>query len=208
MWSWNVLGVALWVVAIVYLVFIVQNIRHRRLKMIIQRQHKFEWGNSLISLLEVVSFCLLTGWLLAVSLFDDPNLTDTSRITSSVTYKPLVLQPSASQSYYVQVKSTKNRDLSQLYIFYLAGKKYTVPSHLATVSYSKDPINVTASALPFSAKELKKEDSRYQQAYVAIYTAEYKNTAANGIGLHAGREAKHFYLIRVPDSSFIDKENK
>ena len=208
MWSWNVLGVALWVVAIVYLVFIVQNIRHRRLKMIIQRQHKFEWGNSLISLLEVVSFCLLTGWLLAVSLFDDPNLTDTSRITSSVTYKPLVLQPSASQSYYVQVKSTKNRDLSQLYIFYLAGKKYTVPSHLATVSYEKDPINVTASALPFSAKELKKEDSRYQQAYVAIYTAEYKNTAANGIGLHAGREAKRFYLIRVPDSSFIDKENK
>lgn len=208
MWSWNVLGVALWVGAIVYLVFIVQNIRRRRLKMIIQRQHKFEWGNSLISLLEVVSFCLLTGWLLAVSLFDDPNLTDTSRITSSVTYKPLVLQPSASQSYYVQVKSTKNRDLSQQYIFYLAGKKYTVPSHLATVSYEKDPINVTASALPFSAKELKKEDSRYQQAYVAIYTAEYKNTAANGIGLHAGREAKRFYLIRVPDSSFIDKENK
>lgn len=208
MWSWNVLGVALWVGAIVYLVFIVQNIRRRRLKMIIQRQHKFEWGNSIISLLEVVSFCLLTGWLLAISLFDDPNLTDTSRITSSVTCKPLVLQPSASQSYYVQVKSSKNRDLSQQYIFYLKGKKYTVPSHLATVSYSKDPINVTASALPFSRKELKKEDSRYQQAYVAIYTAKYKNTAANGIGLHAGRETKRFYLIRVPDSSFIDKENK
>ena len=84
MWSWNVLGVALWVGAIVYLVFIVQNIRRRRLKMIIQRRHKFEWGNSLISLLEVASFCLLAGWLLAVSLFDDPNLTDTSRITSSV----------------------------------------------------------------------------------------------------------------------------
>lgn len=208
MWSWNVLGVALWVGAIVYLVFIVQNIRRRRLKMIIQRQHKFEWGNSIISLLEVVSFCLLIGWLLAISLFDDPNLTDTSRITSSVTYRPLVLQPSASQSYYVQVKSSKNRDLSQQYIFYLKGKKYTVPSHLATVSYSKDPINVTASALPFSRKELKKEDSRYQQAYVAIYTAKYKNTAANGQGLHAGREAKRFYLIRVPDSSFIDKENK
>ena len=208
MWSWNVLGVALWVGAIVYLVFIVQNIRRRRLKMIIQHQHKFEWGNSLISLLEVASFCLLTGWLLAVSLFDDPNLTDTSRITSSVTYKPLVLQPSASQSYYVQVKSTKNRDLNQQYIFYLEGKKYTVPNHLATVSYEKDPINVTASALPFSHKELKKEDSRYQQAYVAIYTAKYKNTAANGIGLHAGWEAKRFYLIRVPDSSFIDKENK
>ena len=208
MWSWNILGVALWVVAIVYLVFIVQNIRRRRLKMIIQHQHKFEWGNSLIILLEVASFCLLTGWLLAVSLFDDPNLTDTSRITSSVTYKPLVLQPSASQSYYVQVKSTKNRDLNQQYIFYLEGKKYTVPNHLATVSYEKDPINVTASALPFSHKELKKEDSRYQQAYVAIYTAKYKNTAANGIGLHAGREAKRFYLIRVPDSSFIDKENK
>lgn len=208
MWSWNVLGVALWVGAIVYLAFIVQNIRRRRLKMIIQRQHKFEWSNSLISLLEVVSFCLLTGWLLAISPFDEPNLTDTSRITSSVTYKPLVLQPSASQSYYVQVKSTKNRGLSQQYIFYLKGKKYTVPSYLATVSYEKDPINVTASALPFSRKELKKEDYRYQQAYVAIYTAKYKNTGANGIGLHAGGRAKRFYLIRVPDSSFIDKESK
>ena len=98
--------------------------------------------------------------------------------------------------------------LLQQYIFYIKGKKYTVPSHLATVSYSKDPINVTASALPFSRKELKKEDSRYQQAYVAIYTAKYKNTAVNGPGLHAGRQAKRFYLIRVPDSSFIDKENK
>ena len=35
MWSWNVLGVALWVALIVYLTFIVQNIRKRRLRMII-----------------------------------------------------------------------------------------------------------------------------------------------------------------------------
>lgn len=43
---------------------------------------------------------------------------------------------------------------------------------------------------------------------MAIYTAKYKNTAVNGLGLHAGREAERFYLIRVPDSSFINKENK
>ncbi|WP_201346927.1 LVIS_2131 family protein, partial [Lactobacillus nasalidis] len=183
----------------------VQNIRRRRLKMIIQRQHKFEWGNFLLSLLEVVSFCLLALGLVKLTFFDDPNLTDSSRITSSVAYKPLVLRPSASQSYYVKVKSTRNSDLSQQYVFYIEGKKYTVPSHLATISYEKDPINVTASALPFSRKALKQEDSRYQQAYVAIYTASYKNTAINGLGLHAGRQAKRFYLIRVPDSSFISK---
>ena len=61
MWSWNVLGVALWVGAIVYLVFIVQNIRRRRLKMIIQRQHKFEWGNFLISLLIASTPLVLAG---------------------------------------------------------------------------------------------------------------------------------------------------
>ncbi len=49
-------------------------------------------------------------------------------------------------------------------------------------------------------------DKKYQRAYVAIYTAKYKRNWQNGIGMHAGHLATRYYLIRVPDSSFIKQE--
>ena len=55
-------------------------------------------------------------------------------------------------------------------------------------------------------KELAKMDKKYQRAYVAIYTAKYKRNWQNGIGMHAGHLATRYYLIRVPDSSFIKQE--
>lgn len=205
MWSWNVLGVALWVALIVYLTFIVQNIRKRRLRMIIERHHSFEWGNFAISIAEIAIFCLALGWLAGQSVFDNPNLNDQTRISAKVKYHSLILQPSASKNYYVKVDSSKTKNASQNYIFYTAGHKYTVPSRMATVSYEDNPINVTASTIPFKLVKLKQMDDRYQKAYVAVYTARYKNTAQNGLGMHAGKVATRFFLIRVPDTSFIKK---
>lgn len=205
MWSWNVLGVALWVALIVYLTFIVQNIRKRRLRMIIERHHSFEWGNFAISIAEIAIFCLALGWLAGQSVFDNPNLNDQARISAKVKYQSLILQPSASKNYYVKVDSSKTKNASQNYIFYTAGHKYTVPSRMATVSYEDNPINVTASTIPFKLAKLKQMDDHYQKAYVAVYTARYKNTAWNGLGMHAGKVATRFFLIRVPDTSFIKK---
>lgn len=205
MWSWNVLGVALWVALIVYLTFIVQNIRKRRLRMIIERHHSFEWGNFAISIAEIAIFCLALGWLARQSVFDNPNLNDQTRISAKVKYQSLILQPGASKNYYVKVDSSKTKNASQNYIFYTAGHKYTVPSRMATVSYEDNPINVTASTIPFKLAKLKQMDDRYQKAYVAVYTARYKNTAQNGLGMHAGKVATRFFLIRVPDTSFIKK---
>ncbi|MFR0613342.1 LVIS_2131 family protein [Lactobacillus porci] len=205
MWSWNVLGVALWVALIVYLTFIVQNIRKRRLRMIIERHHSFEWGNFAISIAEIAIFCLALGWLAGQLVFDNPNLNDQARISAKVKYQSLILQPSASKNYYVKVDSSKTKNASQNYIFYTAGHKYTVPSRMATVSYEDNPINVTASTIPFKLAKLKQMDDRYQKAYVAVYTARYKNTAQNGLGMHAGKVATRFFLIRVPDTSFIKK---
>lgn len=205
MWSWNVLGVALWVALIVYLTFIVQNIRKRRLRMIIERHHSFEWGNFAISIAEIAIFCLALGWLAGQLVFDNPNLNDQARISAKVKYQSLILQPSASKNYYVKVDSSKTKNASQNYIFYTAGHKYTVPSRMATVSYEDNPINVTASTIPFKLVKLKQMDDRYQKAYVAVYTARYKNTAQNGLGMHAGKVATRFFLIRVPDTSFIKK---
>lgn len=50
---------------------------------------------------------------------------------------------------------------------------------------------------------LAKYDVKYQKAYVAIYEAKYKNTWQNGLGLHVGRNALKYYLIRVPDATFV-----
>ena len=49
-------------------------------------------------------------------------------------------------------------------------------------------------------------DKKYQRAYVAIYTAFYKKNWQNGIGMHAGHLATRYYLIRVPDQSFIKQK--
>ena len=41
MFSWNLLGILLWVIAILYFIFIIQNIRKRRITMIIKKHQKF-----------------------------------------------------------------------------------------------------------------------------------------------------------------------
>jgi hypothetical protein len=49
-------------------------------------------------------------------------------------------------------------------------------------------------------------DKKYQRAYVAVYTAKYKKNWQNGIGMHAGHLATRYYLIRIPDASFIKQK--
>ena len=53
MFSWNIIGILIWVAIILYLVFIVQNIRQRRIKMIIKQHKRFTWPNFLINVVEV-----------------------------------------------------------------------------------------------------------------------------------------------------------
>ena len=45
--SWNLLGILIWVIIILYLVFIIQDIRKRRIKMIIKSHKRFTWPNFL-----------------------------------------------------------------------------------------------------------------------------------------------------------------
>ncbi len=115
MWSWNVLGVALWVAVIVYLVFVIKNIRQRRLKMIITRQRTFEVKNFLLSCLEVAVLLVAIAFLGWETLFKKPDLTDRSQVESRVTYHALVLEPSAVKSYYV-------KEAAGSYAYYINGK--------------------------------------------------------------------------------------
>lgn len=207
MLSWNLLGILLWVIIILYLVFVIQNIRQRRIKMIIQKHRHFTWPEFLLSAIEVIVFLAAAGSLLVQNLFDNPDLKDTNRIEAHIVYQPLVLMTGTGNSHYVTINSSTHRISNQTYTFYRQGTKETVSSQDASVSYGKPSLDVFAEQIPYNHKELAKMDNAYQRAYVAVYTAKYKKNWQNGIGMHAGHIALRYYLIRVPDASFI-KQNK
>lgn len=202
--GWNFLGILLVVAIILYLVFIVQNIRQRRIKMIIKEHKRFTWKNTLLSLVEVAAFLVASVWMFNNVFLDNPDLEDSSRITSSVEYRPLVLETGGSgNSSYVTIDSAKKKVGSQEYTFYIDGQKYKVPGTQASVAFGPKVLDVSAEKIPYNDKVLAKKDQQYQKAYVAIYTAVYKKNWQNGLGFHAGRVATKYYLIRIPDGSFI-----
>lgn len=207
MFTWNLLGILVWVVIILYLVFVIQNIRQRRIKMIIKQHKRFTWPNLLLDLVEIVVFLVAAGWMFNQCLMDNPDLDDQARISSSVKYQPLIMSTGGTgNSSYVTINSSKKKNGWQTYTFYQSGQKMTVSSNYASVSYGKTPTNLNSEKIPYNKKVLLKKDREYQRAYVAIYTARYKSNWQNGLGIHAGRLATRYYLIRVPDSSFI-KQN-
>ncbi len=206
MFSWNLLGVLLWVIIILYLVFVVQNIRKRRIMMIIKKHQKYSWPNFLLDLLEIAVFLVGICWLFNKTLLDNPDLEDQSIISSKVTYQPLVMNTGAGNSSYVTINSKKKKISTQTYTYYRAGKKSIVSSDFATVAYGKNPLDLNAARIPYQKKKLQKMDRRYQRAYVAIYTATYKKVWQNGLGMHAGHTATRYYLIRIPDASFIKEK--
>lgn len=203
MFNWNWLGILVWLVLLIYLIFIPYHIRKRHLKMIVIQQKHFTWRTFSLDLLEVL--ILLIGLFVQIqnSFFDNPSLTSKSQIEQSIKYKPLVLSSSAERSYYVTSNSVQKKKLYQRYSFFTEGKRYNVTSDWATISDGTVALNAVAQKLPYSKQVLAKYDVKYQKAYVAIYEAKYKNTWQNGLGLHVGRNALKYYLIRVPDATFV-----
>lgn len=203
MLNWNVLGILLWVILILYLVFVVQNIRKRHIKMIIQQHRRFSWVTLGIDIAEIVILLFAACWMFNRSFLDNPDLENKTIISAETKYQPLILTPASKNSYYVTMSSAKRKIASQNYTFYSAGHKVSVSSSNATIADGKTPLNVDAQKTPYSLAKLKKMDHRYQRAYVATYTATYLDNWQNGIGLHANHVASRYYLIRVPDQSFV-----
>lgn len=207
MLSWNLIGILIWVVLILYLVFIIQNIRKRRIKMIIKEHKRFTWPIFLIDIIEILLFIFAGVWMINQCLFDDPALNDSNRIVSQVKYEPLIMSThSSGNSSYVTISNPKKKMGVQTYTFYSAGTRMKISSNYGSVTFGKSPLDVNSEKIPYSKKELLKKDRQYQRAYVAIYTAKYRKNWQNGIGLHAGRIATRYYLIRIPDESFIKQE--
>ncbi|EFH30370.1 hypothetical protein FOC57_03970 [Lactobacillus jensenii] len=203
MFNWNWLGILVWLVLLGYLIFISYHIRKRHLKMIVMQQKHFTWRTLGLDFLEIL--ILLIGLFIQIqnSFFDNPSLTVKSQIEQSIEYKPLVLSSASDRSYYVTSNSVQKKKLYQRYSFFTEENQYSVTSDWATISDGSVALNTVAQKLPYSKQVLAKYDTKYQKAYVAIYEAKYKNTWQNGLGLHVGRTALRYYLIRVPDSTFV-----
>lgn len=201
--GWNWLGILLLVVLILYLVFIVQNIRKRHLRMIIRDRKRFDAKTFALDIVELLVLFAGIFFMTRQTFFDNPDLADRGAVTSKIEYRPLILSTGDNGSYYVTAHSEKKTKPAQSYSFYSDGNHITVDSHYATISSGDKPSAVNAAMIPYSKKDLNKADKHYQKAFMAVYTARYNNNWRNGLGLHAGRIAVRYYLLRVPDDTFI-----
>ena len=188
--GWNILGILAWLILVLDLIFIVQNIRKRHLIMIVKDRKRFEWKTTLLDILEVLVLLCGAIYMFSITLFYNPDLENKQVLSSKIEYQPLILTAGNKRSYYVTAKSDNKKTPIQTYTFYSNGNRVTVTSNYATISDGKNPMSVQA-------------DARYQNAYVATYTATYKKNWQNGLRMHAGKTAAKYYLIRVPDRTFV-----
>lgn len=206
--AWNLIGMGLWLLLLIYLVWMVHDMRVRRLKLIVTEKKSFSAQNLTKSTIEMIIFLLGLWGMSYATFFQDVSKLNTNRVTVAYHYKPLVLDTtSAAQSTYVTVRTGKGRKPIQVYKYSTDGETDQVSSLDATISGGKDPINVSASAYKWNKKTVKRYDTKTQKAWVGVVETTYKKDFLNGIGLHAGRLANRFTLIRVPDHSFVKQTN-
>ena len=207
--AYNYIGVFAWIIVFLLLVFIIQNIRKRHIKMIVMDHVRFSVKNLVLDILEIVVWGGLLVSMSIVTFFDNPSLNDHARITDSVKFRPLIMTVDQDKSFYVKVNTVQSRDSKVEYTLLSDGNKITINGANSSISDGASPLSPAASAYPFDEKVLVKMDQNYQKAYLATYVARYKKNWRNGLGLSAGRVATEYYLIRIPDQTFVkDQQTK
>lgn len=204
--AWNWIGIIAWIIVLVLVVWVFHNIRVRRIKMIVERKHTFEWNSLFITIGElIISIGLLAG--MGYATFNHQvDLTDAKGVKVTYKYEPLVLRVgnNGSASYYVAVDRGTTDKPVHIYHYWINGAKYTVSSNKATVVSDLKQVKVADAGIPWSQKALTKMDRHHEQAYVVKMTATYKPNFWNGLGIHVGHQAMTRWLIRVPAQSFIN----
>lgn len=205
--TWNLVGMGLWLLVLVTVVWMVHDMRVRRIRLIVKEHHSFSWQNLTISTIELVVWLLFFGGMSYTTFFQNVNGLG-SRVTQTTRYEPLVINTGNGKgsAYYVTVNNSHGNKPVQTYTYLTEGEKYQVSSTSATVSAGKKAINLPASAYKWNVKKVSKYDQRHQKAWVGVIETTYKKSFVNGIGLHAGRLADRFTLIRIPDHSFMLRE--
>lgn len=201
---WNLIGIFAWLLVIAYLIFIVNNIRQRHLRMIVVHGKKRSGRTVAIDIVEVLVLLAAVYGLIFAAWLRPVDYTGGKDVTVKHDYAPLVMQIDNSQQYYVTVQSQNAKTPLRHYTYWSDGTKVQVSSLNADVASDASPLPVSASAYPWSKKKLIELDKTTDKAFAATVTARYKSTFLNGLGMRAGREADYFTIIRVPNKQLIN----
>ncbi|WP_103851819.1 LVIS_2131 family protein [Lactiplantibacillus plantarum] len=202
--AWNWIGIIAWIIVLALVVWVFHHIRVRRIKMIVERKHTFEWGNLIITTVElIVSLGLLVG-MGYVTFNHQVDLSDAKDVKVTYQVEPLVLRVGTNGSYYVAVDRGTTQKPVHIYNYWVNGAKYTVSSNKATVVTNLSQVKVADAGIPWAQKQLVKEDRQHEKAYAVKLTATYQPSFWNGLGVHVGHQAMTRWLIRVPAQSFIN----
>lgn len=208
MWaSWNWLGVACWTLAVIILVFAVQNIRKRRLKMLVTEHRRFSGKNFALDLVWIIVLVASFGFMTYATFLHSDNIDNKETIELKYSYRTLVMQTKGDQGYLVRVHNGAGHNPIQTYTYWTEGSRYQISSQTATISTGKKIVPAEAAAYPWQTKALDRVDKNTRQSFVAVIRATYKNTPFNGLGLHAGRAASYHELIRLPSDLFVYIDN-
>ncbi|GKQ42444.1 hypothetical protein RD055328_03670 [Companilactobacillus sp. RD055328] len=204
--SWNFVGIIAWIILIGWFIFIIHDIRRRHLKMIVVDKKRFSFLGTIVDILEIIVLVAGFFFMSSVTFFNHVNVNDDKQVSISYEYEPLVIQTSGSIGHYVE-KENNGKTSTDKYTYWVANAKYTITSRNASVIDDSSRLDDSAIAnYPWNKKELLKNDKNYQEAFVVTLNAKYKNNFMNGLGLHAGRHATDYTLIKIPSANFmIDK---
>jgi hypothetical protein len=202
--AWNFIGIAAWVLLLIYLIFICINIRSRHIKNIVVHGKKKSGQTILIDLIEVIIFFAVGYGLFYAAWLRPVDYTAKDEVSVSHEYVPLVLQTDEDQSYYVVVQAANSKTPVKRFTYWADGSKVQVSSHNAMLNYDAATLPVRAASYPWNKKILKEIERSSDHAFAATVNAKYKDTFMNGLGMHAGKNADSFTIIRIPNDQLIN----
>lgn len=206
--AWNWIGVIAWLLVLGYLVFIIQNIRHRHIRMIIMTKRTFSWSVLAKDLGLIVVFLAGFAFMGYHTFFNQVQVTEHALVKVSYTTEPLVLQTTGDSGYMVKVDQGDGRAAIQKYTYWTEGHKNQVKSIHASIATGTTPISIGGRAYRWPSKMIKKADKEYSQAFAARVIATYKPGFLNGLGMRVGHNALDYTMIRVPSSTFVSQDQE
>ncbi|MGR3742454.1 LVIS_2131 family protein [Companilactobacillus sp. DQM5] len=200
--SWNLVGIAAWIILIIWFVFTIHDIRRRHLKMIVVEKKKFSILGTTIDFVEVLILIVGFGFMNSTTFLNHANINDNSKVSITYKYEPLVIQTNGDIGFYVK-KETNEKTSTDEYTYWEKSAKYKVSSKNAFIVSETKNLKNTIDNYPWNKEALIKADKENQGAFVAKITSRYKNTFINGLGMHAGKKADEFRIIKVPAENFV-----
>lgn len=202
--TWNWLGWLMWILAVVFFCYVIHYIRVQQLMLVAKTKKAFSpklfWryvGLMVISLVWL-------GGMMYLTFFRQVDINNHQQTSITTKYSPLQLHNSNNDYYYVLASRSQNGKHPVVsYTYWANGNRYTTNSRYGSVADGDRLITLDASSLPWDKTKLKKENRATGKAFAAEMTVHYKNTALNGMGLRANRDAVTYTLLRVPSSEMV-----